>query len=413
MNWPKLDSTQIVASVGATYSEGAGLYRSERIDTMPPSDAHLVQSMGASDPQAWLASAAEELTFQFSEIVEAREHALETRLESQSGEHVAQTLKVEQVQAIARLMEGREGYDFLRAQARAFAQAHQENPEQAIAMLHLESMTPDRRYALIRMAQQTLESQEASEASRQSLQRLQDAPAPGVSPLWRTHTLVKAVSEGTDQVQPYLDPYYTLIGTQPSARTVFDTAVELADSQGLLMALSRMQRAWGRHLPVSEMEQLGGLWIVQRLVQVVRTMHHETQALLDHFGVLGGHQHTQFNRHVRSLLDLTQSSLPANLIDKLITTWTASPRICSRCLPRSLLRCASCHRSRMRCMCAPVTRSCTCKDTRAFLLSLLHLHARNWPEAVWASADTKKSLLEQLIKKQPSRSSLEMARGRR
>jgi hypothetical protein len=162
-----------------------------------------------------------------------------------------------------------------------------------------------------------------------------------------------------------------------------------------------------------EMEQLGGLWIVHRLVQVVRTMHYETHKLLDHFGVMEVNQHVQFNRHVRSLLDLTQSSLPANLIDKLVTAWTTSPRVCVRCLPRSLLRCANCHLPRMRCVCAPVARSCTCKDTRAFLLSLLHLHARNWPEAVWASADTKKTLLEQLIKKQPTRSSLEMARGSR
>jgi len=413
MSWTKMDSTQPLDHMGVIYSEAADFSRAKRIDAMPLSDAHLSPHTVTSDPQAWMANAAEEVTFQFSEIVEAREHALETRLDSQVGEHVAQALNVEQIQAIVRLMEGREGYEFLRTQARAFAQAFQRNPEQAIAMLHLESMTPDRRYALIRMAQQVLESQGTSEETRQSLRRLQDAPVPGVSALWRTQTLVKAVSEGSQQAQPYLEPYYSLMGTQPSARTVFDTAVELGGPQGLITALDRMQRTWGRHLPVREMEQLGGLWIVHRLVQVVRTMHHETQALLDHFGVLEGHQHAQFNRHVRSLLDLTQSSLPANLIDKLVTTWMSSPRACSRCLPRSFLRCTSCHRSRGRCLCTPVPRSCTCKDARAFLLSLLHLHARNWPEAVWSSADTKKTLLEQLIKKQPTRSTLEMARSPR
>ncbi len=412
MSWQKTDPVSSIGDVrGVIGSEGTTAPEALPAASMP--FAFPSPETTTIDPQAWLARASEELTFQFSETVEAREHALEARMELHSGDHDDKALRIEQVQAIARLMEGREGFETLRAQTRAFANAFQKDPQQALAMLNLESMTPDRRYALIRMAQQTLESRGIGEGPLQALQEMQRTPATGASAVWRADTLANAVFENTDRVQSDLESYYSLIATQPSARTLLDSAVELGGQDGLLVALNRMQRTWGRSLPVGELEQLGGLLIVNRLVHVVRTMYHDAGRLLAQFGMLEAQQSVALNRHVRSLLDLTQSSLPANLIDKLITAWTASPRACSRCRPRTVMRCTTCGHSRAQCLCPAQARTCTCSDTRLHLLSLLHLHARAWPPAVWASAETKKSLLEQLIKKQPTRSSLDLARSAR
>lgn len=365
----------------------------------------------SNDPQAWMANAAEELTFQFSETLEAQGHALEQRLEAQREEVLDSPQKIQQVQAVLRLMEGREGYQFLRSQARAFAQAYRENPDQARAMLDLAALTPERRHALLCLAQEAVAMSSGVAHLKGAVQALQSDTAATVRQARDTQSLAQRIFEAPADRPLPTDTYFTLVGTQPTVRTVLDTAVELGAETHVLQALSQMQRDWGQTLPMVGLEQMGGLLMVHRLIQVVRSMMHETGQLMAGFGLIQPEDSARMNRQVRSLLDLAQSTMPSGLIDKLATGWLASARCCPRCSGKSVARCARCEPARRTCTCVGQARPCTCSDSRSFLFGLLHLHARRWPEAVWASPDCKKALLEQLVRKQPASSGPFLPRG--
>jgi hypothetical protein len=372
----------------------------------PRNTVEQAELLAQTDSQAMLADAAEELTFQFSETVEAQQHSLEERLADRAELQAESNLSVEQVQYVLRLMEGHEGYSQLRMQARAFADAMHRDPQHAQSLLRLESMPPAQRYAVLRLAMDALEQSGHLAGARQIRDEHGSALDVGAKSFECQEGVARLASHAAavqrsaaDHRDELEESYYQLIGTQPSARSVFDAAAEFDGLEHLEASLGAMQMSWAGRPPLSGLDELGCLVIVNRLAEVVRTMIASAHELLSALGAHHGGDVSLPIRHARSLIDLASSSVPSGPLDRLAAALLDTPRRCPRCsLPRGL-RCSGCGSFRALCHCTP-TGACTCADAKPFFFSLLHHQARRWPDAVWAAADGRKHLLEQLVRKQ-------------
>jgi hypothetical protein len=319
--------------------------------------------------QKGMAEAAEELTFQFSEVVEAREQTLEDRFEDVHLRHKEDgEVSIEQVCAVLRLMEGGDGYYLLRGQARQFARAFSQDPALAMEMLPSPRLLPPRqRYALLRLAAETL----ADGGDQLAAGRLAaDARALasghgeqlrglfGVLPALRTGSAGGALSGIGER-------YFQLLATKPSVRSVLDALAELSGGAGSGAVLNTMQKDWAGN--IARLEQVGMFVAVSRLVGAVRTMLEHGKDLASFPGAAAPADDALAFKHTRAMIDIGNASVPGGLLDKLVNI-VLGPQA------------------------AP--------QSRQRLFSYLHRQAQRWPDQVWTSEGGRGVVLEQLARKQ-------------
>ena len=355
----------------------------------------------------FLAVSAEELTFQFSEVVEAKESSLEERLtrEKQVKEKSV-AIKVEEIQAIMKLLEGKTGYEILRGQARGFAALYQRAPEAAIKQLDLDSMPAEKKYALLTMALGTLGTTKDHTDTQVSLvahiQR-QDNPFQKIN-----HQQIAALAgkkEASDSEQ--IDVLTQAISLHPSIKGVWDLVTEKS-AGNLIEALHKTRLEW-QASNISIIENVGAFMILHKIITIIQSMSTDTEKILARIGALDIRKTDLLQKHTKLLIDLAQSSTPSTLIEKILVSLKSIKRRCSRCISLHCLDCKNCLGDATVCSCLDDVK-CHCTDSQTFFLSVLHLHARGWPKDVWISSDAKSLVLDQLLKKQNTPSGLQAKR---
>jgi len=321
------------------------------------------------DPHALMGNAAEELTFQFSEAVEAEAHALEARLSTDEAMST-DDISIQQVHRILRILEGREGHAQLRSQARSFARAYGEGQADAFDLLAPESFKPEHRYAMMRLASEALEMAGQRDDTGQLERSMKALAGTHGDELRRFFELMSKKGTGwsestdvADASNAFHDPYFQLLATKPTVRSMFDTAAERQSMSDMGATLAMMQRAWARQ--TNRAEQIGAFVVLSRLAGIVQTMLFFARDLAAHAGSADTPA-AAHHKHARSLIDLANSSVPGGLLDKLAT---------------SLLPQAG-------------------KDTRTRFFSFLHRQVRQWPDPIWVSPDSKAMVLQQLVNRQ-------------
>lgn len=318
------------------------------------------------NPQQYLANAAEELTFQFSEIVEARERALEDRFSEIHELHQDADISTQQVRAVLRLMEGREGYDALRSQARHFAKAFSEGRPDAMDLLSPEFFKPHERYGVLRLAMDALEETGQKETSGRlagDLRTLATQHKDQLQSVFGSLSAVESACTAAESEDKLRDQYFQLLAVKPTVRSVLDAAVEMGGIANAGSSLNAMQKAWAEQ---SRLEQIGIFVVVSRLVGGVQTMIAHGRELISYSGKTPENDPSLPYKHARTLIDIASSSVPGNLLDKLAAAILGQSQ----------------------------------RESRHGFFSFLHRQVRHWPDAVWASAEGKAIVLQQLVRKQ-------------
>jgi hypothetical protein len=364
-------------------------------------------SFAPPQPMNFLAVSAEELTFQFSEAAEAKETALEERL---AREHRVKeksfTIKVKEIQAIMKLMEGETGYEVLRGQARVFAALYQLDPETAIKQLNLDSMSAEKKYALLSMALGTLGKTGDHTDTQASLDKhiqQQNNPFQEIDQLQIATLLAKRSASTSEQS----DKLTQAIIMPPSIKSIWDIINE--ESAGSLIdAMQKTRLEWGKS-NISIIENIGAFILVHKIMTIIQSMSTDTERILARIGVQEIRKTDLLQKHTKLLIDLAQSNMPSTLIEKILVSLKSIKRRCPRCTSLYRLKCENCLCNAAKCSCIDDIK-CRCTDFQAYLLSMLHLHARGWPQDVWINSDAKNLVLDQLLKKQNTPSGLQAKR---
>jgi hypothetical protein len=320
------------------------------------------------DLQACLADAAEELTFQFSEVVEAQEKTLEQRIES-SEKHDAD-LSVAQVHAIMTLMEGHEGYATIRAQARQFAHAFANNPEHALDLLQPTELDGERRYALLTLAIDALDRSGRQDLSGELRQHGRAHHILDVGHDDKVRRLVASgigtPPRGAPTDMSSRESYFQLLAIQPSVRSVFDAAAEAQGLQHVASSLEGIQLTGQGQTASAHLEQIGCFLAVNRLVEVVRTMIGFAHQLIVQTARRDAIDRGEPIKVARHLIDLGNTSVPSAPLEKLASVILGQ-----------------------------------CDDlAKAAFFGSLHLQVRRWPSPIWTMTEGKKILLDHLVRKQ-------------
>jgi hypothetical protein len=360
-----------------------------------------------TQPMSFLAVSAEELTFQFSEATEAKETALEARLarEKQAKEK-SNTIKVDEVQALMKLMEGEIGYEILRGQARVFAALYQQDPETAIKQLNLDNMPAEKKYALLSMALGTLgTTKNRSDTQASLIKHIQQQN----NPFQEIHQLQIATRVAKKEVSTpdQNDKLTQLISMPPSIKAIWDLINEKS-AGSLIDALQKTRLEW-RESNISIIENVGAFILLHKIMTLIQTMSADTEKILTRIGVQEIQKTDLLQKYTKLLIDLAQSSMPSTLIERILVSLKSLTRRCPRCVSLYRLNCKSCIGNAAKCNCTDEIK-CRCTDDQVYLLSVLHLHARGWPQDVWINSDAKNLTLDQLLKKQNAPSGLQAKR---
>lgn len=356
-----------------TYSSPGGAneardLRDAASSSLSASSSDRTSPASSFDLQACLADAAEELTFQFSEVVEARETSLEQQMET-SGAQAAE-LTTTQVHAIMTLMEGHDGYASIRAQARQFAHAFARNPERALELLRPAEYDGECRYTLLTLAIDALGRSGRPELCEQLRRHARVQPLLDSGHEDKVMRLAASGIGTQHRASPAdfraRESYFQLLAIQPSVRSVFDAATEAQGLQHVARSLEDIQLAGNWQAPSARLEQIGCFLAVSRLVEIVRTMSGFGHELIRQIARRDLRDPEEPIRVTRHLIDLGNSSVPSGLLDKLATM---------------------------------VLGQCDETAKAAFFASL-HLQVRRWPPAVWTMTDGKKILMDHLVRKQ-------------
>lgn len=363
--------------------------------------------LASAQPANFMAVSTEELTFQFSEAAEAKESALEARLmREQEIKEKSFLIKIEEVHAIMKLMEGKAGYEVLRGQARGFASLYAREPEGALKQLDLGNISAERKYALLTMAFEALAVTKDHANAHDSLFAhilKQHNPLQERSQLQMFALKDKkgdlALKQGDNLTQA--------ISMQPSVNIVWDLINERY-AGNLFEALERTRIEW-RKSNISIVENVAAFVILHKIMAVIQSMYSDTEQFLMRIGALDLRKTDLTLKYTRLLIDLAHSSMPSTLIEKILSSLKSIKRRCSKCISRHRFTCENCSNRSKDCICIEDIK-CQCADCKTFYLSLLHFHARRWPHSIWITPDAKNLVLDQLLKKQNAPTGLQAKR---
>lgn len=260
------------------------------------------------------AEAFEEITFQASEREEAELHDELHDRHVREAELIRGALPVEKVVAVMRLMEGSQGYQLLRTQARIFAKDFEVDPHGALERLKLLPQRPDERFALLRMAETFIEitSKHKPEAAA-TLQALRQLEHQDVDQIRHLIKVYEATQTQQDTpVSAVASPLLQLLSSPLSHRMVLDA---VGSGEGL-KALSRQVRGLPQEGHFESPATFVGLSVsLAQLMAVLRTMDDHATQLVKEVGLPAAEQ----PKLLRQLMDLCRTAAPKPKLEKLRT----------------------------------------------------------------------------------------------
>ncbi|MDQ0083822.1 hypothetical protein J2W35_004188 [Variovorax boronicumulans] len=330
----------------------------------------------AFSPEDWLADASEELTFQFSASVEARQKSLDARIEA--VDDGLADVRIERIRQVLQLMEGPLSHTHVDESARRLARSYQANSAAARADTVAQPADPGKRYALMRLALEELVQNGHADATtrlRADLAALWTAQGARVRASLNIAAIANEYSpqETTAQLS-FRAAYYQLMETAPTVRTLFDKLMELGGAEGPNKAHRLLQRAFWMDLQsvASSMDRttllLAGT-TVSYLGEVCQSMVAFARDLSNRFGEIGvredGMGRPAFEtRCAKELLGISDSMTP----------------------PRGLLE---------RLAVLLMGKNAEQRNIVVFY-NALHRQMMVWPLVVWTVQDRKESVLAQL-----------------
>jgi hypothetical protein len=352
----------------------------------------------STNSKSFIPEASEELTFHFSEIAEATETALEERLaQHKTKMNKFNSLSLIQLTKIMKMIEGKKGYEELRMQARTFGTMFQINPDLAIKQLEIQSLSPERKFTILKTFLDSLYFSSNLINIKSSLDEYIDQTE---NPFLSAHKLHIKNSVGLykDQDGDRTENFYNAVSMQPTLSSLW-TQLEQHSNESLLDTLKRFNNSWGDGSNIDGLKNVGIMIIVQRVIQIIQTMIYETEEFLKRMGILNISKGDTLQKGAYLLIELTQTSMPGSTIEKIITAIKNSNRKCTRCIKTTSEICLICKQNILTCKCSSKS-VCRCDNLRGNILSALHWHLRHWPLDVWNRADNKKLVMEQLLLKQ-------------
>lgn len=275
-----------------------------------PLDTPLLRS-----PSAGLgAEAFEEITFQASEREEAELHDELHDRHVQDAELIRGALPVEKVVAVMRLMEGQQGYQLLRTQARIFARDFEADPHGALERLKLLSHRPEERFALLSMAESLIEKtrgqRPGADATLQALRQLEHQDAQQIRHLIKVYEATQRKQD--TPVSAPSSPLLQLLSSPLSPRMLIDA---VGSSEGL-KALSRQVHGLPQEGHFESPAAFVGLSVaLAQMMAVLRTMDDHAAGLGQAIGLPAGEQ----PKLLRQLMDLCRTAAPRPKLEKLRT----------------------------------------------------------------------------------------------
>jgi type III secretion system YopN/LcrE/InvE/MxiC family regulator len=329
--------------------------------------------------QEWLADASEELTFQFSAALEAKEKSLEERMNPVDTGFAEIT--VERIRNVLQLMEGEISQSQIRDTTLHLARAYlHDGAGDAPERPEVSKLDPGKQYALLRLTKDELIRQGHTEAATRVDQDLNTLWATQGTRVRASLNIATIASEcSTDGVtqDEFRSTYYRLIESAPSSiKSLFQKLVELGADDGPNKAHHLLQRALWMDLQsvspsMDKMKLLQAASAVVQAGQICQTMIALARDFTARFGEAGvradGLGRGAFELRVASeLINIGDSMSPAKvLLDKVA----------------ALLMGTSIERQRA---------------IRFF--SALYNQMLLWPMAIWAMQDRKETVLTALKK---------------
>jgi hypothetical protein len=197
------------------------------------------------------------------------------------------------------------------------------------------------------------------------------------------------------------------ISIEPSIKGIMDLITE-SQTKCLTDALRETQIEWRKsNIPI--IENIGAFVLVHRIMTVIQSMCSDAEKILIRIGAQDIRNADLLQRYTQLLIDLAQSSMPSTLIEKIIVSTKSIKRRCKSCTFLYRRECKDCLGDIAKCNCVDDIK-CRCTDFKVYLLSILHLHARGWPQSIWINSDARSLVLDQLLKKQDAPSGLSAKR---
>lgn len=309
----------------------------------------------------------------------------------------ARQRSVEELMAVAkvmRLLEGHEGYEALKSQARAIAQALQGGHDDAHALLDADALPARHRYAIVRMAIDALQQAGDADLAGQLTDRHRPLLSAGRAEL-RTLTAPGSTvaSAPPAATASELEPLFGLLTVKPNLRTLMDAAGAQGITAGLLAG-------WSRAMSLEPLATAAAVALLHVLAHAARTLVADAARLQRE----AGWPHATAAEQLRTasmLLDVAGAPSSGAQLDRLLAALMGQPgRVCPRCLTARRLHCAMCVPQRLRCRCVNPQAPCRCVDGKAWLCAVLLRHVRGWPSVVWHSDEARQQLTHQLQRRQ-------------
>ena len=339
---------------------------------------------------AWNSNATEELSMQFSEIMESQQQTLDERIEKSvlpSDEEPT----IKEIEAVMKLLEGQQGFQAIRNRAHEFAKSYFENPEQAKEMLLMSTLSPEQKYAALRLALEGMQPTNATtsvdslDASLVALGSKHDAEAftQTLNSIRNTHLIE------TNNDSKLREEYFQLLASLPSIKSIWGLATDRVAVDDLMSTLSQMQRLGNELIPASTLELIGKTFMINRLVQAIRTLMMHAKYLLNQMDPLETPTPNLVQQLTSHLIDLAHSTVSSSLIEKMTSAVTSQPHHCIR---RKTLR---------TCICTDKSKfACLNSDVKPYIYSMLYRTVHRWPEEFWGSQEIRKGVMDQLVRKQ-------------
>ncbi len=352
--------------------------------------------------QKMLANASEELTFQFSEIVERSSHAEENKVESDREKQGEAHITVEKTAAILKIMQGDAAYDYLRSHARNIALQLKNSSANYADVFDIYSLDSDHKYTLLKLTLDALKKSNQTDIVAKlheehgALLNTKDAQIANILNVREP----KKTAENADE---YHRSYFEILEITPSVSTVLSTAVSLGGMSQLNKSIHQMQMNWAKSLSLKDLTQVGTFVLVTRLVQTVQTMIANSKKLMHEVGIENESLEAHHFELAKKLIDLIGSSAPSVGLDNLGKNILQANRKCPNCARNARLFCKKCSPNKRYCSCLVPDSACSCKDSKSWFFSILFRHAKTWPNVVWATEEAKDNMLQHIIRKQQNK----------
>jgi HrpJ-like domain len=252
-------------------------------------------AMSPANASDWQANATEELTFQFSALVETHTKSLEERLNA-VPDHVSQ-LRIDRVRQLLRMLEGDQAHTRIRATVESMVQAYQGNPgvagiDQRAAEPSGPAMEPARRYAFMRLALNELETRKADPGALAWLHDeldtlytehgVQIRAALNIAPVMAESDISQA------RAKELRDAYYELLNAKLSPRFLFERLLQLGAGNALTQAHALLQRAFwsdlqSLHPSMDRLKLHRCAYEVMTMGQICQTLVAQARTLLSKF----------------------------------------------------------------------------------------------------------------------------------